>query len=256
MAVKKNNGNNGTRVKELREALNLTQAELAKQTGLSYPSIVAYENGNREPNARAMAVLEKFFGVTGEYLLRIADENIPNSEVPSTSLPCTLKSEFSDIISLYSGLDQRGKATVLNCLREQNRLSNLSIEPEKPHIIQLRVSEQAASAGTGIYLGPDAFSDCRVVENALTLRADFAVPISGNSMEPQFRHGDLALVSAEVAEIGDIAVVLLQGEGYIKKLGKYELLSLNPDYDPIPYDETLRVCGKVIGILDPSWIQP
>ena len=226
------------------------------QTHLSYSSIVSYENGNREPNARAMATLEKFFGVTGEYLLCLTNENTPIPETPSAPPSCSLTQEFANILSLYADLDQRGQATVMNCLKEQHRLTNHYIEPEKPHTLWLRISEQSASAGTGIYLGPDAFSEIEVLENELTSQADFAVPVSGDSMAPKYHDGDVVLVRAEPAEIGDIAVVLLQGEGYIKKLGKRALISLNSAYDPIPCDDSFRVCGKVIGTLDPDWIQP
>lgn len=48
------------RVRELRLTYHLTQSELAEKTNLSYSSIVSYENGLRDPNARAMAALEKF----------------------------------------------------------------------------------------------------------------------------------------------------------------------------------------------------
>lgn len=64
------------RVRELRLTYHLTQSELAEKTNLSYSSIVSYENGLRDPNARAMAALEKFFGVTGEYLLGLTDTNV------------------------------------------------------------------------------------------------------------------------------------------------------------------------------------
>ena len=55
-------------LKYLRNDLNLTQKQLAKETGLSLSAIVSYENGLREPNSRAMATLERYFGVSGEYL--------------------------------------------------------------------------------------------------------------------------------------------------------------------------------------------
>ena len=55
-------------LKYLRHEHNLTQKELAKETGLSLSSIVSYENGLREPNSKAMAVLERYFNVSGEYL--------------------------------------------------------------------------------------------------------------------------------------------------------------------------------------------
>lgn len=70
------------RIKELRTGLGITQKELAKEIGISYASIVDYENGRREPNSRAMAALERYFGVSGEFLRGEVDrgaymENIP-----------------------------------------------------------------------------------------------------------------------------------------------------------------------------------
>lgn len=55
-------------LKYLRRDCGLTQIQLAKETGLSLSAIVSYENGLREPNSRAMAVLERYFNVSGEYL--------------------------------------------------------------------------------------------------------------------------------------------------------------------------------------------
>lgn len=56
------------RIKELREAAGLSQAALAKETGLTRKSIINYENGYREPNSKAMAALERYFHVSGEFL--------------------------------------------------------------------------------------------------------------------------------------------------------------------------------------------
>lgn len=55
-------------LKYLRKDCNLTQRQLAEETGLSLSAIVSYENGLREPNSKAMAVLERYFNVSGEYL--------------------------------------------------------------------------------------------------------------------------------------------------------------------------------------------
>lgn len=56
------------RLKDLREALGLTRQQLADSTGLSVHTILSYEKGRREPNSKAMASLERFFNVSGEYL--------------------------------------------------------------------------------------------------------------------------------------------------------------------------------------------
>lgn len=55
-------------LKFLRAEQNITQKQLAKETGLSLSSIISYENGLREPNSKAMSVLEKYFNVSGEFL--------------------------------------------------------------------------------------------------------------------------------------------------------------------------------------------
>ena len=56
------------RLKELRAEKGITQKQLASEIGVSYGSIVDYENGRREPNSKAMAALERYFQVSGEYL--------------------------------------------------------------------------------------------------------------------------------------------------------------------------------------------
>lgn len=56
------------RLKELRKSRGLTQSELADITGLSFHAINSYESGRRTPNSKAMAVLEKYFRVSGEFL--------------------------------------------------------------------------------------------------------------------------------------------------------------------------------------------
>lgn len=56
------------RIRELRKARGLTQAQLAEETDLKETAIRSYENGLREPNSKAMAALERYFRVSGEYL--------------------------------------------------------------------------------------------------------------------------------------------------------------------------------------------
>lgn len=60
--------NMADRLKELRKSRGLTQIELAAATGLSFHAINSYESGRRTPNSKAMAALERYFQVSGEYL--------------------------------------------------------------------------------------------------------------------------------------------------------------------------------------------
>lgn len=57
------------RLKALRAEKKLTQAQLAKETGLSQSAIAYWERGQRIPNAIAIITLARYFHVTTDYLL-------------------------------------------------------------------------------------------------------------------------------------------------------------------------------------------
>ena len=59
------------RLKELRNEKNLSQAQLAKVTGLSHTAIVYWETEQRVPNANAIVTLAAYFNVTTDYLLGV-----------------------------------------------------------------------------------------------------------------------------------------------------------------------------------------
>ncbi|MDE7181785.1 MAG: helix-turn-helix domain-containing protein [Clostridia bacterium] len=61
------------RLKELRLEKELSQRGLAKLLNLSVQAISQWENESRTPNAEAVAVIAKFFGVTSDYLLGLED---------------------------------------------------------------------------------------------------------------------------------------------------------------------------------------
>lgn len=81
-------------------------------------------------------------------------------------------------------------------------------------------------------------------------KADFAIGVNGNSMEPTYKDGDTLLVEmTEDIAIGEIGIFLVNNESYVKKLGNSELLSLNPESPNITLNETAKCMGKVIGKL-------
>lgn len=174
-----------------------------------------------------------------------------------------VKKDFGDTVELFSAeekdfirkfrrLDDYSKKTLQLLLQREYDRSIKTPSPgivEFPAKILFRVSDQPASAGTGTYLGPDGFTEIMVNSN-LVVGADFGVPVRGDSMEPKFHDGDIILISmAQPVEVGDIALVTMNGCGYVKKIGHDELISLNKKYAPIPMTEDIRINGKVIGVL-------
>lgn len=88
------------RIRELRKAKGLTQAQLAEETRLKEAAIRSYENGLREPNSKAMAALERYFKVSGEYLRGEVDQEIflQNS--------AAIQGRLDDLISLFQTFKQ------------------------------------------------------------------------------------------------------------------------------------------------------
>lgn len=58
----------GNRLRELRKEKALSREDLANAIGISVFAVKSYELGQREPNSKAMAALERFFNVSGAYL--------------------------------------------------------------------------------------------------------------------------------------------------------------------------------------------
>lgn len=110
------------------------------------------------------------------------------------------------------------------------------------------------SAGTGIFiLGNEAEDDIELPDIPEYHYADFALDVNGDSMEPTFNDGDIALVSQNMEmQTGDIGVFVINGNAFIKELGKNELISHNKEYPNITiHEEDNVVCmGKVIGKFD------
>ncbi len=96
------------RLKELRKSRGLTQAELADITGLSFHAINSYESGRRTPNSKAMAVLERYFNVTGEYLRGESNEHL-KPIVPDSILLETMREDLPKRMKELAVLLNNGK---------------------------------------------------------------------------------------------------------------------------------------------------
>jgi phage repressor protein C with HTH and peptisase S24 domain len=92
----------------------------------------------------------------------------------------------------------------------------------------------------------------QVKASAIPRTPCFGVPVSGDSMEPRYRDGDLLIVSVEPVNVGEIGIFTLDGMGYVKQLGSGILHSLNGAYEDIPLTEEAVCNGKVVGVLDPA----
>lgn len=152
-------------------------------------------------------------------------------------------------------------ADYLNCSVDYllGRSNNIElINPVKSKIIELPKTkslimplyEISASAGTGNPLIDETPITYITVEKTERMKqSDFLVKVKGDSMTPKFYEGDVVLVrpSRTISE-NSIGIFFLNGEIYIKKMGRGELISLNSSYAPIKLNEydDVMCFGQVI----------
>lgn len=257
----------GNRLRAARKRSGYTQKQLAEMIGAKHNSVSNWENGLNMPDPATIEYICDTLSVTPNYLF-LGEE-----------IPAILRGDFSSeeigLLTKYRRLDISSKGAVdllidYYCGISADKIVNLnngaevaeSFEParellaQKPKftVINGMISSQSVAAGTGTYLDKDSFDNISVEKNDLTRRAAFYVPVSGKSMEPKFHDGDILIVEQSAVKLGEIGIFTLDGSGFVKIRGKGELISLNPDYDPIPMNDDIVCNGKVIGILEPEWI--
>ena len=88
----------GSRLRELRTAVGMTQAQLAKEINLSKANVSKYEADIVQPNLNTLAAISLLFNVSVDYLLDIQ----PTSNNTSINMP--MMEEYLPIIKFIASL--------------------------------------------------------------------------------------------------------------------------------------------------------
>lgn len=216
------------KLKARRKELKLTQKEIAEQLGISFQAYSAWERGVKEPSKEKVAQLEKILKVAKGYFTQI------------------------EIVRLYNSLSKQGKDKVLLYAR------NLAQEEQTQKVVDMpkrlyeyRVYERmSAGIGASVY-GDQNFDTVYFNEE---LAHDFASWVSGDSMEPKYQNGSVALIRETGFDYdGAVYAVVCNNQTYIKRVYREEdglrLVSINPKYKDIfiSYEEDPRIVGIIVG---------
>ena len=213
------------KLKQKREELGLEQQELAELIGVSKQAYFKWEKGLSKPTKANIAKLEKVLKVPEGYL----------SE--------------DEISSLYKQLTEPNQEKAITYVRDLVSSQKVISISEKRS--EYRVYEKL-SAGIGASVYGDL--DYDVVYYNEELPHDFASWVDGNSMEPTYHNGEVALIRETGFDYdGAVYAVVWDSQTYIKKVYREEeglrLVSINKDYPDkfAPFDENPRVIGKIVG---------
>ena len=257
------------RIKKIKSDRKITNDELAERTGIPGGTLSKILAGISEsPKLSNFVAICEALNCSLDYIMYGIEENSNNY---------TLDEDEIDLVERFRELDERGKDTVLAMIEKEEdyargnakvsakRAKILKPEPLSDRLaaaytqndngfkrLSLPLYDLPVSAGVGVMLGDETTDEISVSDNARTREADFALRISGNSMEPRYRDGDILLVQeTDTLEFGDLGIFILDGSGFFKVFGGDRLYSLNPEYGDIllkDFEDT-RIAGRVIGKL-------
>ncbi len=115
-------------LKNLRKEKNLTQAQLAKLSGLTTSCISMIETGQREANANTISALSLAFGVSSDFLLELEDE-LKNITFPTGQLTDQLPNDEQRLLYAYRKLEKIDKDKLIDdaeyFARRSSQYSNL-----------------------------------------------------------------------------------------------------------------------------------
>ena len=210
----------------LRKQDGLTQAELARRLGISKSTISMYENGNREPDFETLEAFADYFNVDMNRLTGISKTPAVLSDyVPADQIT---KAEYSMVRS-YRRAEPADKQIIDNIIARYPVDELPEAAPAEDKIIPLFGT--AAAAGPGEMDTGLPWEDYAVPADS---PADFAIRISGDSMEPVLHDGQIALCAEKTPQIGDVAVFMVNGAMLVKQFiadnfGNIYLRSVNRD---------------------------
>ena len=264
------------RIKKIKSEKKITNDRLAELTGIPLGTLSKILAGiSDSPKLANIISIANALDCSMDYIVNGIPQNTNNF---------TLSAEEISLIEGYRSLDgygqeltrmviakeeERVQSTVTPelAVRNSSQKSARSVKKERATILPplsqtsystglgkraLLLYDLPVSAGPGVYLDDSCADEIHIPDNEKTQMADFALRISGNSMEPKYHDGDILLIQdTDSVEVGELGIFILDGNGYFKKYGGDCLISLNPEYGEILLKEYAEAvcCGRVVGKL-------
>ena len=226
----------GKTLADLRRAKKLMQKDVAARlTGygidISAKTIYNWEKGLAQPNTAQFLALCDILGVDDVLWTFAGIHKGP-----------------------YAGLNQAGRQKAREFIDLLFYIDMYRDDPEEVYETPrlLRLYDIPVSAGTGNFLDESGY-EMITAPGYVSDAADFALRVSGDSMEPLFMDGQVIWVKEQASlNNGDIGIFIYSGEAYCKALifegSKAYLRSLNPAYEDVEIKEDFgfRTVGKIV----------
>ena len=194
----------GSKIRSIRESCGISARQMpellaARGFNIKYPTYMGYESGNSTPNADLFLALCDIFGVKD--ILKtfgFGDAASPAAGVPR------------DIDGVYDALNAQGRRELLRYGAYLGSLDEYKAKEPVQRAAPARIIPllgTAFAAGAPETPGDLMFSDYETTD----LRAEFAIHVNGNSMEPALPDGSIALGVKRLPRDGEVGAFFLDG---------------------------------------------
>ena len=233
------------RVRHYRTLRKIEQKELARQLNITPNSVSNWECGRSRPDVSLLPELCRVLEITPFELMGMHNPAV-----------------YSEHERLH--MDKYRKLAGRDRYLVDNMMDSMLVMREAenaPKLIRLPYFEKPLAAGIGDPTEFEGLSEeIYLYETDEYRRADYVFRVNGDSMEPDYRSGDLVLVervpSGLTLQEGEIGAFIVGNEMYIKEYRADGLHSLNKKYDVLKFDadQAVYLIGKVLTVLDPESI--
>ena len=252
---------------------------VCKELGLSNATATHWKNGST-PNEIARIAVANHFGVSVDFLMGITDEVFEEPKMFKNNFIklCTQKGESPSFVCGKIGIspaafsqwtddtiprkvtqqraaDYFGVTVDYLLGKEQAHLPPSNLSPLPQHGMRVLPVYETVSAGFGAQ-AEDCIIDylpCFIISES-EAENSIAIKVKGDSMYPKIEDGDIIrVVKQDTADDGQIAVVLVDDEGFVKRIhytaDGIELQSINPLYPPMRFKATDAKRISIVGVV-------
>ncbi|MBK0348959.1 helix-turn-helix transcriptional regulator [Aerococcaceae bacterium zg-ZJ1578] len=243
------------KLNELLDIHNKKQIDLHRDLNIPKSTITGYVKGTSLPTSGNVQKIADYFGIKKSEL----DIRFQNDIFAPTST-------LTLITDTASQLNEDRQLVVLNTAEDQLEEQNRKVYEIHEELHAYEITEKLAAA-SGLPSGYSYDSDHNQTytlysDKQINTRYDIASEVTGDSMEPLYKDGDIVLIQKGYNNVnGAVYAVDYDGKTYLKKVylenNQFRLVSINDKYDDIyinlPVDEGLyfNIVGKVVDSFTP-----
>lgn len=245
-------------INTLKKEKGLTNSQIAQMSGVTLSTLDKITSGvNTNPKLDTLQAICKVLGCTlNDFVDGQSKDGLSQLEQAHIKKYRLLdpygKEAVDGVLDVESRRCEAARAAAIKEQRQQMEDGDM-VDFEKVIRFSVPGYSMPLSAGTGQEAGQEYPEDFKLIKNP-PRGTSFIARVSGVSMEPTYHNGDLVFVhSTEEIPVGRIGAFFMDGQQWIKELGDGELISHNPEYDPIPMREDIRCQGLVLGVCDESY---